>query len=113
MSLLISISLLFLIFPHSSNPSSSNFLDIASTYQAVDYGIATDQHQQCLSWKLWWKTQKSLHDPSTADIDLLAIRRAEVWIRNEHDAEKYDVPVELLQNFTVCIILLRRGRMLG
>ncbi|EGT60279.1 hypothetical protein CAEBREN_32132 [Caenorhabditis brenneri] len=108
MSLLISISLLLFLFSLPPlYPSSSQFLDIATTYQAVDYGIATDQHQQCLSWKLWWKTQKSLQDPSAADIDLLAIRRAEVWIRNEHDAEKYEVPVELLQNFSTIRIVFR------
>ncbi|CAP39716.2 Protein CBR-LGC-44 [Caenorhabditis briggsae] len=108
MSLAISISLLLFLFPiNSPNPSSSNFLDIGTTYQAVDYGIATDQHQQCIAWKLWWKTQKSLQDPSASDIDLLALRRAEVWIRNENDAEKYDVPVELLQNFSTIRIVFR------
>lgn len=95
--LLLSLTLLHLV--------SSDFLDIVTTYQAVDYGIATDQHEQCMSWKLWWKTQHSVQDPTPADIDLLAVRRSEAWIRNEYDAMKYGVPVELLSNFTVRLLV--------
>ncbi|CAD6196105.1 unnamed protein product [Caenorhabditis auriculariae] len=79
---------------------SAEFLYVRTTYEAEDFGIATDEHEQCRAWKLWWRTQETNTDLTTSDIDLLAIRRSEVWVNHPAQAARFDIPLELLQQFS-------------
>ncbi|KAL6743466.1 hypothetical protein Aduo_016502 [Ancylostoma duodenale] len=79
---------------------NAQLLTISTTYQAEDVGLATSEHPQCRGWMLWWKTQNSIVDLTEEDIDLLANRRHRVRITDNRGAEKYHLPLELLQNYT-------------
>ncbi|CAJ0588564.1 unnamed protein product [Cylicocyclus nassatus] len=78
----------------------AQLLVISTTYQAEDVGVVTSEHPQCKAWMLWWKTQNTIVDLTEEDIDHLAYRRSRVSVRNERDAEKYHLPLDLLQNYT-------------
>ncbi|KAK6758998.1 hypothetical protein RB195_016303 [Necator americanus] len=85
------------------NYNYAQLLTISTTYQAEDVGLATSEHPQCRAWQLWWKTQSTIIDLTSADIDLLAYRRHKVWVKDKNEAEKYHLPHEILKNFTnVC-----------
>ncbi|CAI5453633.1 unnamed protein product [Caenorhabditis angaria] len=82
-------------------------LEIRTTYQAEDIGLLTDQHPQCQAWKLFEKTQVSRVSLTVQDVKNLALRRDEVYIRDEKEADKYLVPRDLLANYTIIRVNFR------
>ncbi|CAB3398562.1 unnamed protein product [Caenorhabditis bovis] len=94
----------FVVSPILASADDAKVLKIEATYQADDFNISTDAHQQCLAWNLYWKTQNRRVDLTTSDIDLLASRRAEVAIRNENDARRFGIPPQLLTNYSYILV---------
>ncbi|CAJ0582733.1 unnamed protein product, partial [Mesorhabditis spiculigera] len=74
-------------------------LTISTAWQAEDAGIDARQHSQCQAWHVYWKTQNRNHDLSTQDIELLAQRRRSISIYTWRDANRYQVPGKLLEQY--------------